>query len=56
MFNNFDLSDDEILKIISDYKPLITKMSILKNGFDEDLQQEIIIEIYKTLKKNRKNF
>ena len=56
MFNNFDLSDEEILKIIEDYKPLIKKMSTLKSGVDEDLMKEIKYLIYKTLTKNRKNF
>ena len=28
MFNNFDLSDQEILKIIEDYKNLINKNSV----------------------------
>ena len=51
-----DLSDEEILKIIEDYKPLIKKMSTLKSGVDEDLMQEIKYLIYKTLTKNRKNF
>ena len=39
MFNNFDLSDEEILKILEDYKPIIVKMSRLRD---------------KTLTKNRK--
>ncbi len=56
MFNNFDLSDDEILKIINDYKPFIIKTSTLKDGFDEDLMQEIKYIIYKRLRKNRKNY
>ncbi len=55
MFNNFDLSDREILKILEDYNPLIIKMSKLRDGFDEDLTQEIKYMIYKTLTKNRKN-
>ena len=41
MFNNFDLSDQEILKIIEDYKNLINKNSVVSGSFDEDLQQEI---------------
>lgn len=56
MFNNFDLNDDEILKIINDYKPFIIKTSTLKDGFDEDLMQEIKYIIYKRLRKNRKNY
>ena len=54
MFNNFDLNDIELLKILEDYNPLITKMSVLRDGFDEDLMQEIKYMIYKTLTKNRK--
>lgn len=55
MFNNFDLSDEEILKILEDYNPLIVKMSRLRDGIDEDLMQEIKCMIYKTFTKNRKN-
>jgi hypothetical protein len=55
MFNNFDLKDEEILKILEDYNPLIIKMSELKDGIDEDLMQEIKYIIYKTFTKNRKN-
>ena len=56
MFNNFDLSDQEILKIIEDYKNLINKSSVVSGRFDEDLQQEIKLLIFKVvLSKNRKN-
>ena len=48
MFNNFNLDD------VDDYNPLITSMSKLRNGIDEDLMQEIKYMIYKTLTKNRK--
>ena len=51
MFNNFNLDDVEILKILDDYN---TSMSRLRNGIDEDLMQEIKYMIYKTLTKNRK--
>lgn len=54
MFNDFYLSDNEVIKILNDYNPLILKESILKHGIDEDLMQEIKIEIYKSLTKNRK--
>ena len=54
MFNNFDLSDEEILKIINDYENLINKNSIVNCKIDEDLQQEIKLLIFKTLSKNRK--
>lgn len=54
MFNNFDLSDQEILKIIEDYKNLIDKHSEINHRIDEDLQQEIKLRIYLVLRKNRK--
>lgn len=54
MFNNFELSDDEILKIINDYKNLIHKNSMVNGRIDEDLQQEIKFLIFKILRKNRK--
>lgn len=55
MFNNFNLSDDEILKIIADYSNLIHKHSIINGKVDEDLQQEIKLLIFKILSKNRKS-
>lgn len=54
MFNNFNLSDKEILKIMNDYKNLINKNSIINGRIDEDLQQEIRLLIFKILTKNRK--
>lgn len=54
MFNNFDLKDEEIIKIIEDYNPLITRKSILGDKMDEDLSQEIKVAIFKELSKNRK--
>lgn len=55
MFNDFNLSDKEILKIMDDYKNLIDKNSIINGKVDEDLQQEIKLLIFKILSKNRKN-
>lgn len=54
MFNNFNLSDEQVLFIIRKYKNLINKYSKINDEIDEDLKQEIIISIYKTLTKNRK--
>lgn len=54
MFNNFNLADEEILKIINDYENLINKNSYISNKFDEDLRQEIILMIFRNLSKNRK--
>ena len=56
MFNNFDLSNEEIFKIIYDYEKLIIKKSVINNKLDEDLKQEIIIRVYRKLSKNRKIF
>ena len=55
MFNNFNLSDEEIIKMIEDYEPLITSKSYINFKFDEDLNQEIKLYIFKILSKNRKN-
>ena len=54
MFNNFNLTDQEILKIINDYENLINKNSIINRKLDEDLGQEIKLLIFKILSKNRK--
>ena len=54
MFNDFNLKDNEILKIIEDYKPLIIKNSKINFKFDEDLAQEIKLFIWKKLSKNKK--
>lgn len=55
MFNNYNLTDEEVLEIIEKYENLINKYSRLyTNGsIDEDLKQEIIIKIYMVLTKNR---
>ena len=55
MFNNYNLTDEEVLEIIKKYENLINKYSRLyTNGpIDEDLKQEIIIKIYMVLTKNR---
>ena len=54
MFNNFNLTDEEILELIERYEPLIIKESKIKYRFDEDLNQEIKLNIFKILTKNRK--
>lgn len=51
MFNDFSLSDEEILKIIEEYKPLILSRSKINFKFDEDLYQEIMIVIFKNFQK-----
>ena len=54
MFNNFSLNDEEIVKIIEKYNPLILKYSFINKSFDEDLCQEIKLEIVRQLSKNLK--
>lgn len=53
MFKNFNMTDDEVMVIINEYDNLINKYSRINGNIDEDLKQEITIEIYKTLTKNR---
>lgn len=53
MFNNFNLNDKEILKIINDFKPLLLNNAMIKNKLDEDLYQELQIKIFKELSRNR---
>ena len=55
LFNKFNLSNDEVLNIISDYGDLINKYSYYNGKIDEDLNQEIIFDIFKTLTKNINN-
>lgn len=57
MFNNYNLSDDDVIEIINRYENLINKYSrITKDDpIDEDLRAEIIKKIYTALTKNKKN-
>ncbi|MBR6504148.1 MAG: helix-turn-helix domain-containing protein [Clostridia bacterium] len=53
MFNNFNLTDEEIIKIIEEYKPLLLDKSMINYKFDEDLYQELKIRVFIALSKNR---
>lgn len=55
MFNNYDLSDDDVIEIINKYENLINKYSRLSpnDSIDEDLKSEIVEKIYRVLTKNR---
>lgn len=53
IFKNFNMTDDEVMEIIYTYDNLINKYSKINGKIDEDLKQEITVEIYKTLTKNR---
>lgn len=53
MFNNFNLSDEEILYLFEKYEPLINKKSEISFKFDEDLNQEIKLYLYRLLTKGK---
>ncbi len=53
IFNNFALNDDEVMTIINTYQNLIIKHCQISMKFDEDLYQEIVLNIFRTLTKNR---
>jgi len=55
MFNNYSLSDDDVIGIIEQCDSLINKYSEINGKLSEDLKQEISITIYKKLTKNRNN-
>lgn len=55
MFNNYNLTDDEVIEILAKYENLINKYSkSYKNGaIDSDLRADIIEKVYIALTKNR---
>lgn len=55
MFNNYNLSDDDVIAILNKYQNLINKYSrpFPNEPIDEDLKSEIIEKLYKTLTINR---
>ena len=53
-FNNYNLTDEEILSIIEQSLPVINKNSKINGVIDEDLKQDIIVNIYEQLKSKRK--
>ena len=53
IFKNFNMTDDEVMEIIYTYDNLLNKYSKINGRIYEDLKQEITVEIYKTLTKNR---
>lgn len=54
-FNNYSLTDDEVLQILKQYEKIIIEKATINGKRNEDCEQEIKIQIYKTLTKNRKN-
>lgn len=55
MFNNYNLTDDEVIEILNKYENLINKYSrrYVGSQIDEDLKSEIIKKIYVVLTQNR---
>lgn len=55
MFNNYNLTDEEIIEIINKYANLINKYSRIypRGPIDEDLRGEIIEKMYRILTSNR---
>lgn len=56
IFKDFNMTDDEVMQIINQYEGLINKYSRINGKVDEDLIQEIKIQIYITLTKNREKY
>lgn len=54
LFNNYNLSNDEIEKILKDFRPDIKRASKIDGKIDEDCEQKIMIAIYQKLSRNRK--
>lgn len=54
MFNNFNLTNQEVIKILNDYENLIKANAKIKGHVDEDLEQEIKLRIFEVLTKNKK--
>ena len=53
-FNNYSLNDEEINKILIDYRAVIREASKVKGKLDEECEQRIMIAVYNKLRKNRK--
>lgn len=53
-FNNYNLSNLEIEKILKDFEPQIRQASKIDGKYDEDCQQKIRIALFRKLSRNRK--
>ena len=56
LFNNYKLTNREIEHVLCQMKHYINVNSFVNGKFDEDLNQEIKIKIFRVLSKNRKKF
>ncbi len=53
-FNNYNLSNLEIEKILQDMQPIIRQASKTNGHVDEDCEQKIRIALFNKLSRNRK--
>ncbi len=56
LFNNYKLTNREIEHVLCQMEHYINVNSFVNGKFDEDLNQEIKIKIFRVLSKNRKRF
>ena len=56
LFNNYKLTNREIEHVLCQMNHYINVNSFVNGKFDEDLNQEIKIKIFRVLSKNRKKF
>lgn len=54
-FNNYNLSNLEVEKILKELETVIEKASKIHGKIDEDCEQKIRIALFNKLTKNRKN-
>lgn len=53
LFNNYSLSNEEIEKILKDFRGEIKRASKIDGKINEDCEQKIMITIYQKLSRNR---
>ncbi len=54
LFNNYNLTHNEVCKILCNFENIINAKTSKLGDYKEDCMQEIKIQIYKTLTKNRR--
>ena len=54
-FNNYSLTDEEAYFVIKQFEGFICEKSLIYGIFNEDCAQEIKLQLFKVLTKNRKS-
>lgn len=54
LFNNFNLTNEEIESVLSQIEKFIDGNCYVNGKFNDDLKQDIYLNIFITLSKNRK--